>query len=351
MNHSQSVRLPSVFAVFPGQGSQHVGMGKDLYDNFSIAREVFEEASDAIRIDLKKLCFDGSESDLTLTENTQPCLLTASVAAFRVAEKEFNFIPGAVAGHSLGEYSALVATGSLSLPVATRWVRERGAAMQRAVPAGEGTMAAILGLEDSKVEELCRQATENAKAKRAEGAHSTLSVEAVVEPANFNAPGQVVIAGSTDAVQEAIALIKSGGNFAGGKAIPLQVSAPFHCRLMAPARNRMAELFAQATDAEKPKLPICPYVPNRTARLSQEPGIVFELLIEQVDHPVLWKHSVTTLLDSQFTTAIEFGPGKVLTGLIKRIGSQVGKSCQLLSVSDSTTLKSIEPLLKTVSSV
>jgi [acyl-carrier-protein] S-malonyltransferase len=351
MNDSQSVRLPSVFAVFPGQGSQHVGMGKDLYENFSIAREVFEEASDAIRIDLKKLCFSGSESDLTLTENTQPCLLTTSVAAFRVAEKEFNFIPGAVAGHSLGEYSALVATGSLSLAVATRWVRERGAAMQRAVPAGEGTMAAILGMEDSKVETLCKQATENAKAKRSQGAPAELGVEAVVEPANFNAPGQIVIAGSTDAVQEAIALIKAGGDFAGGKAIPLQVSAPFHCRLMAPARNRMAELFSQASESEKPKQPICSYVPNRTARLSQEAGLVFELLVEQIDHPVLWKHSVTTLLNSQFTTAIEFGPGKVLTGLIKRIASQTSQSCQLLSVSDSATLKTLEPLIKTTSSV
>ncbi len=347
MNHS--TLSSSIFAVFPGQGSQHVGMAKDLHDNFSIAREIFEEASDAISTDLRKLCFNGPESDLILTENTQPCLLVSSVAAFRVAQKEFDFAPGAVAGHSLGEYSALVAIGSLDLAVATRWVRERGAAMQRAVLPGQGSMAAVLGLDDDTlIQHLCKKATALAEQKRSQEEGSEFSVPAIVEPANFNAPGQTVIAGSKDAVEEAVSLIKAGGEFAGGKAIPLQVSAPFHCRLMSEARNRMAELFTLATPAQKPKIPSCPYVPNRTGRLSKEAGLIFELLIEQIDHPVLWKQSIQSLLNSGFTTSIEFGPGKVLTGLIKRISAHESKSCILASVNDSNSLKNMGNVLKPV---
>lgn len=329
-------------ALFPGQGSQHVGMGKDLYANFRVAAEVFEEASDALHLDLRKLCFDGPESDLTLTENTQPSLLTASVAAFRVAAKEFGFTPSAVAGHSLGEYSALVAIGALPLATAVRWVHERGKAMQAAVPAGQGTMAAILGTDDEFVTRLCQAATAQAKAKRASGEYSDLTVESVVEPANFNAPGQIVIAGSTDGVQEALALIKAGGEFAGAKAIPLSVSAPFHCRLMKKARERMAELFTQASASERPKALTCPYVPNRTARLAQEPGVVFELLVEQVDHPVLWKHSISHLVDSGYATFVEFGPGKVLAGLNKRIS----KETTSYNVQDSQQLKAFEAVWK-----
>ncbi len=335
-----------IVAVFPGQGSQHVGMAKELFENFAVARQVFEEASEAIKTDLKKLCFDGPESTLTLTENTQPCLLTASVAAFRVATQEIGFNPAAVAGHSLGEYSALVAAGALPLATATYWVRERGRAMQTAVPAGQGTMAAIMGLEDDAVIALCREATAAAKAKRAQGTSAELTVEAIVEAANFNAPGQVVVAGSTDAVAEALALITAakgtGSAYAGGKAIPLQVSAPFHCKLMAPARDRMAELFAQAGAADKAKAPVYPYVPNRTARLTREPGVVFELLVEQVDHPVLWKQSVVALLEGGYTTAVEVGPGRVLAGLVKRIAQKAvttGEQPKILGISDCETLK------------
>jgi [acyl-carrier-protein] S-malonyltransferase len=250
-------------------------MGKDLYQNFSIVRETFEEASDAIRLDLKKLCFDGPESDLTLTENTQPSLLVTSVSAFRVAEAEMGFAPSAVVGHSLGEYSALVAAGSIPLQSATRWVRERGLAMQKAVPVGEGTMAAILGLEDSTVLSLCKKAASAAQEKN--------QAPSIVEPANYNSPGQTVIAGSTDGIAEAIQFIRSDPEFSGGKAIPLQVSAPFHCKLMKPARDRMAEIFSTATAAQTP---ICPYVPNRTGRITQEAGLIFEFLVDQVDHPV-----------------------------------------------------------------
>jgi [acyl-carrier-protein] S-malonyltransferase len=350
MSHSQNAS--KTVALFPGQGSQHVGMAKELCDNFAVARQVFEEASEAIKVDLKKLCFDGPEAQLTLTEFTQPSLLTASVAAFRVARAEFGFAPDAVAGHSLGEYSALVAAGSLPLARAAYWVRERGRAMQTAVPAGQGTMAAIMGMDDEVVVELCKQATQSARDKRAKsGTPETadgepLSVDALVEAANFNAPGQVVIAGSTDGVAEALALIAAakgtGGPFSGGKAIPLQVSAPFHCKLMAPARERMAELFALATGSEKARAPEFAYVPNRTARLTREAGVVFDLLIEQVDHPVLWRQTMTGLFNEGFLTTVEVGPGRVLAGLAKRIAQKVGPeplSPRIFGISDCETLK------------
>ncbi len=328
-------------ALFPGQGSQHVGMAKDLFENFKLVREIFEEASDASSLDIRKLCFDGPESDLTLTENTQPCLLTASVAAFRVVATETGFLPAAVAGHSLGEYSALVAAHALPLATAAQWVRERGRAMQKAVPAGEGTMAAVLGMEDHQIKTLCERATDNARLKRTQGEEDTISVPAIVEPANFNAPGQVVIAGSVDAVAEAVALIKAGGDFQGGKAIPLSVSAPFHCSLMRAARDRMADLFAAAQPASTPRFP---YIPNRTGRLTLESGVIYELLVEQVDHPVLWRQSITGALESGFDTAVEFGPGKVLAGLMKRIGQPISKTAAVHNVSDTAGVKAVAAL-------
>lgn len=332
------------FALFPGQGSQHVGMAKDLHDNFRVATETFEEASDSIHVNIRKLCFEGPESDLTLTENTQPCLLAASIAAFRVAQSEMGIIPKAAAGHSLGEYSALVAIGALPFGTAVRWVRARGQVMQTAVPAGQGTMAAIMGLEDGAITRLCEMATMAAKQKRESGENSQFTVDCLVEPANFNAPGQTVVAGSSDAVQETVALIKGGGIFAGGKAIPLSVSAPFHCRLMAPARSRMAELFSQSLSS--PSMPICPYVPNRTARLTQEPGLIYELLVDQMDHPVLWKQSILSILEHGYTQAIEFGPGRVLTGLTKRIAQTSAKSIELAQMNDGNSLKVLENFLQ-----
>ncbi len=335
-----------VVAVFPGQGSQHVGMTQELYSNFSIVREIFEEASDAIHVDLKKLCFEGPEEILKLTENTQPCLLVCSVATFEVVKKEFDFFPGAVAGHSLGEYSALVAAGSLDLAQTTRWVRERGLAMQRAVPPGEGSMAAILGVEDPIILNLCKKATERAIEARKLQPNTDQQVTALVEPANFNAPGQIVIAGSCDAVQEAMRLIQSDPEFSGGKAIPLQVSAPFHCQLMRPARTRMAEIFSELTASEQPKPLSCPYVPNRTGSLSKERELVLELLIDQIDHPVLWRQSISLLLNSNFKTILEFGPGKVLTGLNKRIANQLSKNCTLRSISDTESFKILPQIFK-----
>ncbi len=328
-------------AFFPGQGSQHVGMAKELHENFKLVRELFEEASDAISVDLKRLCFDGPETDLVLTENTQPALLVSSVAAFRVAESEKGFKPSAVAGHSLGEYSALVAAGAFPLASATRWVRERGKAMQIAVPAGQGGMAALMGLEDEVIEALCSAAVEIAKAKRRDGATPDITVECALSAANYNAPGQTVVAGSADAVTEAVALVKAGDRFK-GKAIPLAVSAPFHCSLMAPARERMAELFSQAKPNEKPSALRFPYVPNRTAKLTAEPSVVFELLVEQVDHPVLWRQSVATLIERNYGPAVEFGPGKVLQGLVKRIATSFPSKTFIASgVSDARTLAAL----------
>jgi [acyl-carrier-protein] S-malonyltransferase len=339
-----------IIAFFPGQGSQHVGMGKDLFDNFKLVRELFEEASDATSLHLKKLCFDGPESELQLTENTQPALLVVSVAAFRVAEAELGFAPAAVAGHSLGEYSALVAAGAFPLASAARWVRERGQAMQAAVPPGQGGMAAIMGMEDERVDALCTAAIASANAKRSGGTgkvgETDVTVDCVLSPANYNAPGQTVIAGAADAVAEAVALIKAGGDFAGAKAIPLAVSAPFHCALMAPARMRMAEIFAGAKPNEKPDTLRFPYVPNRTARLTQEPTVVFELLVDQVDHTVQWRQSVAMLIGKGYTQACEFGPGKVLQGLAKRIAGGIPDAkFSSIGVSDSASLAGLKTLL------
>ncbi|MBU6374813.1 MAG: ACP S-malonyltransferase [Bdellovibrionales bacterium] len=334
-------------ALFPGQGAQSVGMGKELYENFPVVRQTFEEASDSIKKDLKKLCFDGPESELTLTENTQPALVTVSIAAFRVAQSETGFFPSVVAGHSLGEYSALVAAGALSLPTAVQWVRERGASMQRAVPAGEGAMAAVMG-GDSWIDALCEKATASSKLKRGRrnDSEDSVSVEAIVQPANFNAPGQIVIAGSSDAVSEAISLIKTDPEFSGGKAIPLNVSAPFHCRLMEPARKRMAEIFADSSAQARPAQLKCPYVPNRTGRMTQESGVILDLLIEQVDHPVLWKQSMAAMLESDFGVGVEFGPGKVLQGLAKRISQALSKPCTVHTLGDLGGLTNLQSAWK-----
>lgn len=329
-------------ALFPGQGSQYVGMMKELHAEFAVARATFEEASDAIRLRVDKLCFDGPEGDLTLTENTQPALLTASIAAFRVLQETCGLAPAAVAGHSLGEYSALVAAGAFSLSSAVQWVKARGRAMQSAVPAGLGGMAAILVLDEPAIERLCKQATQSAREK-AHALANESAVETIVEPANFNAPGQVVIAGSRDAIDEAVALCraegKTGGAYAGAKAIPLQVSAPFHCKLMKPAREKMHEIFKAA---KTPAALACPYVPNRTARLSSEAAAIFDLLVEQVDHPVLWSQSIAGLAAGGYTNYVEVGPGKVLTGLLKRISRDTLGA----NVQDLATLKAFEESLK-----
>jgi [acyl-carrier-protein] S-malonyltransferase len=336
-----------VVGLFPGQGSQSVGMIKELHDEFKIVKETFEEASDASGLHIKKLCFEGPENELTLTKNTQPCLLTASIASFRLAQRELGFEPVAVAGHSLGEYSALVAAGAFPFSSAVKWVRARGAAMQKAVPAGQGTMAAVMGLDDDLILALCKKATDLATQKRKSGEASDLTVDCLVSPANFNAPGQTVIAGSQDAVTEAVLLVKADETFKGGKAIPLSVSAPFHCALMKPARDEMAKIFKNAQDFETPKKLLFPYVPNRTARINPEPSSVFDLLIDQVDHEVRWRQSVETMIEQDWQWACEFGPGKVLQGLAKRISQPTGKNFTATGFTDLNSLKLFETWLKT----
>ncbi len=282
--------------IFPGQGAQHAGMGKELSDNFSVAREVFEEANDALGFDLAKMCYEGPEEDLKLTANTQPAILTMSVAALRVLQQESDLKADFVAGHSLGEYSALVASGSMAFADAVRTVRQRGTFMQQAVPVGEGAMAAVLGVDGEALEKICAEA----------------AGDQIVSPANFNSPGQIVIAGHTAAVERAIELAKENG---AKKAMPLPVSAPFHCALMKPAGDRLAGVL----DAVSLSSLDIPVVTNVEAAANSDVDRVKSLLVAQVSAPVRWDESVRYMVDQGVERFIEIGPGKVLCGLIKRI--------------------------------
>jgi len=282
--------------VFPGQGSQFAGMGKDLAESFPVARQVFEEANDALGFDLASLCFNGPEEDLKLTANTQPAILSHSIAALRVLEQETGLQPHLVAGHSLGEYSALVCSGALAFADAVRTVRQRGTFMQEAVPVGQGAMAAIMGLDNEQLVKVCSEAAQGE----------------VVSPANFNSPGQVVIAGSSAAVERACELAKAAG---AKRALPLPVSAPFHCALMQPAAERLQAVLAGVPVAEL-RVPV---VTNVEAAANSDAGRVVELLVRQVCAPVRWTDSVEAMAAAGVERCIEIGPGKVLSGLIKRI--------------------------------
>ncbi len=331
---------------FPGQGSQHVGMGRQFYDEFTVFRQTIEEASDALGSNLKTLLFEGPESDLTLTENAQPAILSVSVGCFRVAEQELGLKTQVNLGHSLGEYSALVASEALPFADAVAWVRARGQAMQKAVPVGEGTMSAVIGAEDSQVEEWCRIATETARVTRKEnGGHSSLSVAATVEPANFNAPGQIVVSGSVDAIEVLEKNIQTMG-IRGLMVKRLTVSAPFHSSLMNPARTTMEGIFESAKKAGLISPLQTPYIPNRTAKITNESGVVFPLLSEQVDHSVLWKQSVETLFSEGYKVAFEFGPGKVLQGLAKRIAKPLSATFETYPIYDLESLKTAEGAAK-----
>jgi len=272
--------------LFPGQASQFPGMGKDLHDTYPVARRTFEEASEALSRDMAALCFQGTEEELRMTENTQPAIFIVSVAAFRVLAAETGVRPACAAGHSLGEYSALVAAGALPLREAARVLRSRGKYMQDAVPVGEGAMAAIIGLSPEQVGEACR-----------EGA-----AQGVVSPATFNGGGQVVISGAAKA--------------AGAKrALPLPVSAPFHCALMRPAADRLApELRAI------PQGPFAfPVLANVTAAPYGAGEVVADMLIRQITAPVRWEESVKAMRAAGADAFLEVGPGKVLSGLLRRI--------------------------------
>ena len=327
---------------FPGQGSQTVGMGRQFYDEFTVFRQTIEEASDSLSFNLKKLMFEGPESELMLTENAQPAILAVSTGCFRVAEMEIELKTGVNLGHSLGEYSALVASEAIPFAEAIQWVNARGKAMQKAVPVGEGTMAAILGGEDEQVTEWCKQATAHAIETRKTNGTSS-QVDCTVEPANFNAPGQVVVSGSVDAVEALEKLITDLG-IRGVMVKRLTVSAPFHSSLMKPARLAMEEIFKKSDNSLTPLT--TPYIPNRTAKMTSEKGVVFPLLSEQVDNAVLWKQSVETLFTQESQIAFEFGPGKVLQGLTKRIAKNKGVSFETHPIYDLETLKAAEGILK-----
>ena len=282
--------------VFPGQGSQYVGMGKDLCAQFAVAKQTFAEADEALGSRLSELCFYGPEGDLKLTENTQPAILTTSVAALRVLESETAMRPAFVAGHSLGEYSALVAVDALQFRDAVTVVRERGSLMQQAVPAGAGAMAVVLGLETQAVRELCEVAGEGE----------------TVSPANYNGSGQVVIAGAKPAVARAMALAKERG---AKRVLDLSVSAPFHCQLMQPAAEGLRNVLSKV-EIHSFHIGV---ITNVEADVNLDASRVKSLLIEQAVRPVRWEESVKKIAALGCNRAVEIGPGKVLKGLMKRI--------------------------------
>ena len=280
--------------VFPGQGSQYVGMGKDRYENFPVARETFAEASDALGFDIAQVSFYGPVEELNKTFRTQPCILTVSIALHRVL-REKDIKPAVVAGHSLGEYSALVAAGVLSLRDAVKVTEKRGLFMQEAVPEGKGLMAAILGLERKKVEDICMSLRSGYAA-----------------PANYNCPGQIVVAGEKHAVEEAVERSRNAG---AKRAVPLEVSAPSHCRLMDSASKKLSDLL----DTLSFNNAIVPVVNNADAVFLTDVTRIKESLVRQLNCPILWEDSVRAIIDSGVTTFLEVGPGKVLSGLIRRI--------------------------------
>ena len=293
--------MSKIAFVFPGQGSQTVGMMKELYNNYSVVREVFKEADEALGFGLSSLCFEGPEDQLRLTYNTQPAILTCSIAAMKVLN-ENGIKPDIAAGHSLGEYSALVAANAMSFADAVRTVRKRGQFMQEAVPVGQGSMAAVLGLDSDKIIEICQNAE----------AVTGKAVQAV----NFNCPGQVVIAGAVEGVNKAIEDLKAAG---AKRAILLPVSAPFHSSLMQPASIRLAEELKniEIHDAQ------IPVVANVTAQEVISATEIQELLVKQAAMPVLWETSVRNMVAGGVTTFVEVGPGKVLSGFTKKIFKEV----------------------------
>lgn len=297
--------------VFPGQGSQHSGMGKDVAERFDVARDLFNRVDDALGFSISKICFEGSEDELKLTANTQPAILTVSSAMAAVLAANGKR-PDMVAGHSLGEYSAIVAAGGLDAAAAAVIVRQRGEFMQEAVPVGTGAMAAVIGPSFEEIKSICDEAAQGD----------------VVSPANINAPGQIVIAGSKEAVERAIAVAKSRGV---RRALPLPVSAPFHCALMRPAEQRLAPVLALAEIHDLH----APLVNNVDARPVTAAAEVRDGLIRQVVSSVRWVEVVERMIADGVTRFVEIGPGAVLAGLIKRINGDV----ETINVKDAETLE------------
>ncbi len=287
--------------LFPGQGSQKVGMGADLAREFPAARRVFEEADDALGFPLSRMCFEGPEEDLRLTANTQPATLATSIAALRAFVSECSIAPELAAGHSLGEYSALVAAGALTLGDALRAVRERGRLMQAACPPGHGAMAALIGLDLATVNELCTEASTGGE---------------IAVAANLNAPGQIVISGHAGAVRRALEAAKGRG---AGASVELKVSAPFHCPLMQPARDGMAPVL-EGLAIGPMKFGV---IANVNAEVNRDPARIQALLLEQITGSVRWEESMATLAAAGIGETVELGAGRVLAGLMRRINRNV----------------------------
>lgn len=298
--------------VFPGQGSQTVGMGKDFYESDQTVQSIFQEADSTLGFSLTDLILNGPQEDLTLTANTQPALLTVSFALYQAVLKA-GITPDYTAGHSLGEYSALTASGAMTFKEAVHTVRKRGEYMEEAVPNGIGTMSAVLGMDQAQLEELTADITREGN---------------TVQLANINCPGQIVISGTTEGVQLAAVKAKENG---AKRAIPLNVSGPFHSILMEPAAAKLAETLSSI----EVKQAITPVISNVTAQPVTQPEEIKEKLIEQLISPVRWEESIRTLLDLGVDTFIEIGPGKVLSGLIKKID----RSVSIYSVNDKASLE------------
>lgn len=299
--------------IFPGQGSQYSGMGREVAENFPVAQAAFDEADAALNFPISRLCFDGLEEDLKLTENTQPAILTVSTALFRVLGEK-GIRPDFVAGHSLGEYSALVAAGALTLAEAVALVRRRGQYMQEAVPVGVGVMAALFGLDLATAQSVCERAAQGQ----------------VVAPANLNSPGQIVIAGNREAVQRAAKLAEQAG---AKRAILLQVSAPFHCALMRSAEERLSSDLDRCVFSDLR----CPLVTNVDAQLIRTGAEARSALKRQVSRPVRWQETIQRLLDEGVRTFVEVGPGKVLLGLVR----SMSKSVTMLNVEDEKSVENV----------
>ncbi len=297
--------------LFPGQASQYSGMGRDLADNYPEAKGVFEEADEALGFSISKICFEGTEDQLKLTENTQPAILTVSTAAYRTLAKQ-GITPDFVAGHSLGEYSALVAAGGLDFASAVKLVRARGCYMQEAVPSGEGAMAAVLGMSPGDVAEVCKKAADGE----------------VLSPANLNSPEQTVISGAAAAVKRAVEIASQSG---AKRAVILPVSAPFHCAMMMPAQKRLeADLKAARFTALK-----FPLITNVDAEAIVTGEEARDALIRQVTSPVRWLDSIHEMIEAGVNVFVEVGPGKVLTGLLR----QIDRGVRVFNVEDSASLK------------
>ena len=306
--------------LFPGQGAQKVGMGKDLFDSSEAARSVFGTADAALGLSLSELCFSGPADKLMLTANTQPAILATSCAVLAALKESYSTlpVPAFAAGHSLGEYSALVAAGALDVADAVKTVRARGAAMQKAVPAGTGSMLAVMGADSDSVEQLCDDARE----------------EQALSTANFNCPGQIVVAGHATAIGRAKALAKERRM----RATELKVSAPFHCALMAPAAAAVRRALKDIPINE----PTFPVIANFTAEPNQRAQQIPDLLVSQVDGPVRWEQTLRFLAAQEVTHALEIGPGKVLAGLARRTTD----ACKVHSVNDRASLDAVAEFLK-----